>query len=466
MIKSVKGAITSEYFYDGLGNLIRQKVNGVTTDFILDETGSMSRVLGEIQGTTETMYAYGPDGLHAQRQVVNGGYGFVNYPLLDERGTVRMMTDSGGAGARRTAYDAWGGVRYYNGGTTALGLGYTGEQQGSDGLVYLRARHYAPHLGRFLQRDTFSGFAARPQSLNRYAYVENNPANMTDPSGHCPMCVGAAVGAVVGGVTAYGGQVIGNLAGGQDLGSSLKNVDWGGVGAGVVGGVVGGATGAFLAPAIGGAIGGGTSGAIAGGAIGGGISDGAGQIASNLVTGECWYNNLPQAIALGALTGGIAGGITAPGGGAVDAPAPQASRRTGSGPSPGVIEVSDRYPSARALRNYFPRPKYTQMGKNTTQDPTPEFVYDHVNDIFVTGRVPSRLRHRVDTGHPSLVRAADLDPNNVVGGHFSRGSNGAIRTNEYSGHYGHKWTPEIRRQFVDSMERRIGLPVDHEAFRN
>lgn len=467
LIKTVKGAITTEYFYDGLGNLIRQKVNGVTTDFVLDESGPMSQVLGEIQGTTETMYAYGPDGLHAQRQVINGGYGFVNYPLMDERGTVRMMTDSGGAGARRTAYDVWGGVRYYNGGTTALGLGYTGEQQGSDGLVYLRARHYAPHLGRFLQRDTFSGFAARPQSLNRYAYVENNPANTTDPSGHCPMCAGAAVGAVVGGVTAYGGQVIGNLAGGQDLGSAMKNVDWGGVGAGVVGGAVGGATGAFLAPVIGGALGGGTSGAIAGGAIGGGISDGAGQIASNLVTGECWYNNLPQAIALGALTGGIAGGITAPSGGAVDAPAPQARRGTGSGPVPGVIEVSDRYPSARALRNYFPRTIYRQSGKSTNPEMSPEFVYDHVNDIFVTGRVPDRLRrlHPTDSGHPSLVRAAGLSPADVAGGHFSRGPNGEIRTSEWSGHYGQNWTPEIRQKFVDSLQRRTGLPVDHEAFR-
>jgi RHS repeat-associated protein len=52
------------------------------------------------------------------------------------------------------------------------------------GLVYLRARHYHPVLGRFLQRDSFGGFVKQPQSLNRYSYVYNNPLMFIDPSGH------------------------------------------------------------------------------------------------------------------------------------------------------------------------------------------------------------------------------------------------------------------------------------------
>jgi RHS repeat-associated protein len=180
LIKTVKGTITTEYFYDGLGNLIRQKVNNVTTDFILDESGSLPRVVGEIQGTTETMYAYGPEGLHAQRQVINGGYTMIDYLLVDDRGSFRLPSNN----TYKLSYDAWGNVRYKSGNGQTPGFGYTGEQQGSNGLVYLRARHYAPQLGRFLQRDTFPGFATRPQSLNRYAYTENNPVNFIDPTGH------------------------------------------------------------------------------------------------------------------------------------------------------------------------------------------------------------------------------------------------------------------------------------------
>jgi len=60
---------------------------------------------------------------------------------------------------------------------------FTGEQNDANGLEYLRARYYDPALGRFLSRDPFGGLVAVPQSLNRYAYVLNNPVNWIDPWG-------------------------------------------------------------------------------------------------------------------------------------------------------------------------------------------------------------------------------------------------------------------------------------------
>jgi hypothetical protein len=50
--------------------------------------------------------------------------------------------------------------------------------------VYLRARFYAPSMGRFLTRDTWAGDYDIPLSLNRWNYVLSNPINFTDPSGH------------------------------------------------------------------------------------------------------------------------------------------------------------------------------------------------------------------------------------------------------------------------------------------
>jgi hypothetical protein len=64
--------------------------------------------------------------------------------------------------------------------------------------------------------------------------------NQTDPTGECPWCIGAIVGAGFD----YGIQVTANLVAGQDLGSALTNVDVASIGAsaalGAVGGFVGG----------------------------------------------------------------------------------------------------------------------------------------------------------------------------------------------------------------------------------
>jgi hypothetical protein len=49
------------------------------------------------------------------------------------------------------------------------------------------ARFYLPKLGRFTSADTIVPNFANPQSLNRYAFVLNNPLRFTDPSGHDPI---------------------------------------------------------------------------------------------------------------------------------------------------------------------------------------------------------------------------------------------------------------------------------------
>ncbi len=75
-------------------------------------------------------------------------------------------------------FDAWGS-RVTSGGAIPQ-YGYTGREPDENGLIYYRARHYDPTIGRFLQRDPI-GFEG---GLNMYAYVSNNPVNKIDPSGN------------------------------------------------------------------------------------------------------------------------------------------------------------------------------------------------------------------------------------------------------------------------------------------
>jgi RHS repeat-associated protein len=111
----------------------------------------------------------------------------IYYPLLDQQGSVRALTDSGGTVKLRQSYDPWGAIRSQTGTAGMTTLGWAGERVGTaDGLVWLRARHYAPALGRFVQRDTVAGDPTNGQALNRYAGLQNNPVNLSDPSGNMP----------------------------------------------------------------------------------------------------------------------------------------------------------------------------------------------------------------------------------------------------------------------------------------
>jgi RHS repeat-associated protein len=108
----------------------------------------------------------------------------------------------------------------------------------------LRARWYDPATGCFTTRDPFPGFAVLPQTLHPYVYVNNNPVNLTDPSGKfafLPLLVVAVLGGIIGGVSYYTIQAIINAD--PCLGVQWhwqEALFWGGAG-GVIGGLIGAA---------------------------------------------------------------------------------------------------------------------------------------------------------------------------------------------------------------------------------
>ena len=63
---------------------------------------------------------------------------------------------------------------------------FTGyERDAETGNDYAFARYYNPRLSRFMSEDPGPRDITDPQTLNRYAYVRNNSANMTDRTGLC-----------------------------------------------------------------------------------------------------------------------------------------------------------------------------------------------------------------------------------------------------------------------------------------
>ncbi len=61
---------------------------------------------------------------------------------------------------------------------------FTGKEKDEDtGLYYYEARYYDSGIGRFISLDPWFGDIYDPQSLNKYAYVRNNPLKYVDETG-------------------------------------------------------------------------------------------------------------------------------------------------------------------------------------------------------------------------------------------------------------------------------------------
>jgi RHS repeat-associated protein len=105
----------------------------------------------------------------------------LRYQHTDIR-SVRLITDGTGLQVDTQAHTPHGGV--VDGGGQARTFFTTYEREMS-GLDYARARYYRSSHRRFTSADPYGGSYRRgnPQSLNRYAYVGNDPINWSDPSG-------------------------------------------------------------------------------------------------------------------------------------------------------------------------------------------------------------------------------------------------------------------------------------------
>jgi len=98
------------------------------------------------------------------------------YFEYDGLGSVRQLTDASAVVGLAQTFDPYGNP-YTSSGAATTSLGYAGEQTDSNGFVFLRARYYAPGMGRFLNTDPSR------QEQNPYLYSYSNPVNYTDPSG-------------------------------------------------------------------------------------------------------------------------------------------------------------------------------------------------------------------------------------------------------------------------------------------
>jgi RHS repeat-associated protein len=170
--------------YDGDGNRVAESVNGLTTQYLVDDlnpTGYPQVVDELLGGVVSRTYAYGRTRI-SQNQLQGNAHvpSFYGY---DGHGNVRFLTNSAGAVTDTYQFDAFGN-RISSTGSTLNDFLFSQEQSDNFlNLYYLRARYYNPASGRFITMDPEAGNINDPGTLHKYLYTRNNPVNSTDPTG-------------------------------------------------------------------------------------------------------------------------------------------------------------------------------------------------------------------------------------------------------------------------------------------
>jgi RHS repeat-associated protein len=170
---------TVSYAYDADGNRVQTTADGQVTQYVVDNNGSLSQVVAELDQDDGLLVSY----LHGDDLISQSRGGATHYYHYDGLGSTRALSDQTAVVTDSYDYEAFGELLGQTGSTENNYL-YTGEQiDPNTGNYYLRARFYNPGSGRFLSMDSFEGVPQDPVTLHKYLYGNGDPVNVIDPNG-------------------------------------------------------------------------------------------------------------------------------------------------------------------------------------------------------------------------------------------------------------------------------------------
>ncbi|MCC3763010.1 hypothetical protein K3N28_07995 [Glycomyces sp. TRM65418] len=209
------GSTENAYTWDLSGNLTERTVNGKTEELAWNAAGKLASIT-TTEGTTRMLYdgennrlgridADGTQNLFVGGQeIVVDPQGVVhatrtyshNGEMVATRSTDTGLTWVGTTHQGTAAWaisaatmvltyrrqDPFGNTRGESANWTATQQGYHTGTEDPTSLVSMGARFYDPTTGRFISRDPIQAFTDS-QQINGYSYSNNNPVNMSDPTG-------------------------------------------------------------------------------------------------------------------------------------------------------------------------------------------------------------------------------------------------------------------------------------------
>ncbi|MET8655749.1 DddA-like double-stranded DNA deaminase toxin [Streptomyces griseus] len=210
------GNSQSTYTYDDSGNTKTRVIGGNTQTLEWNATGQPAKIK---TSTGDTTYIYGPDGSRMVRKDPNATTVYLpgmelslaagsstvkatryyshagqtiairtsdnklSFLASDHHGTGELAIDAATGTVTQRRSDPYGVDRGEANGTWPGEKGFVGGTiDASTGLTHIGARSYDAQLGKFISVDPIIDYT-RPQQINGYAYADNSPVTLSDPSG-------------------------------------------------------------------------------------------------------------------------------------------------------------------------------------------------------------------------------------------------------------------------------------------
>lgn len=169
-----EGTTTTSLIYDANGTrLIRRDAAGST--LYLGSTELRRSASGAVAATRN--YTFNGDTV-AVRTTSDG----LSWLAADHHGTGQLAINAGTLATTRRKTLPFGETRGAAPTAWPNEKGFVGGDLDPTGLIHLGARDYDPATGRFVSADPLIDLGD-PQQMNGYAYANNNPTTMSDPSG-------------------------------------------------------------------------------------------------------------------------------------------------------------------------------------------------------------------------------------------------------------------------------------------
>jgi RHS repeat-associated protein len=161
--------------YDGDGLRASETTGSTTQHFVWNKVTSVPLLLMD----SANAYTYGPSGTPFEQ--INLSSGTIRYLDSDALGSVRGIVSSSGSLTASTSYDAWGNAQTAGGLTSYSPFGFAGGYTDQTSLQYLENRFYDPSTDQFMSVDPDIATTNEP-----YLFTNDDPLNMSDPTGQWP----------------------------------------------------------------------------------------------------------------------------------------------------------------------------------------------------------------------------------------------------------------------------------------